>query len=116
VRTHTVAGRGEHADAVAPAKVRHGAGGGVANAPLESGEPRFVGSRVDIGGLDDERDMTLRFLRPFAQHELACECALAPVDVARVVAFAHRADAEDLVADAATESAMIAGAVAGLLG
>src|SRR6185503_1496447 len=43
----------QHADAVATAQVRDGAGCGVADAPFESREPSVVRRSVDVRRLDD---------------------------------------------------------------
>ncbi len=66
-------------------------------------------------GIDDQLDVAPRLPRALAQDDLARKGALAPVDVAGVVALAHRPDADDLVASAAPDRAVATRTPAGLI-
>ena len=109
-RAHPLAAPRAHGDAVAALDVGHGARGHVANATLEARAPVLVGRAARVDRVDHVRDVAPDFARSLAHDQLLD--ALAPVDVARVVAFAHRAQRQDLVARAAPERGVAAQAVA----
>ena len=74
------------------------------------------GALAGMARVDDEVDVAPRLARAFAQDELPGQGALAPVDVARVVAVAHRAHGDDFVAVPAAQRAVAAETLAGLSG
>jgi hypothetical protein len=90
---------GAQGDGVAAFEVGNGAGGDLADAALESGNPGWIGAGVGVDRIDDVLDVATRLACSFAQDELVGQGALAPVDVAGVIAFTHGADPYDLVAD-----------------
>src|SRR5690606_25521887 len=61
-------------------------------------------------------DVAPALLRALAQHHLSAQSALAPVDVAGVVAVAHGANADDLVSATATEEVVAPLVPAGVVG
>ena len=83
--------------------VRDRARGDVANAPLELQCPSSSPASARPADVEREHDVGARLARALAQDELVEQRALAPVDVARIVAFAHGAEAEVLVAGAAAD-------------
>src|SRR5215207_5262523 len=94
----------------------HRTRGDVADAAFEARVPIFLGRGCGMDRVDPVFDIAPSFTRALAQHDLVGDRALAPVDVARVVAFTHRSHADDLVALPAADRAVTAQALAGEVG
>src|SRR5262249_48730096 len=78
-----------------------GARGDVTNAAFEVDTP-LVTAVDGSAHVEAELDVRACFAGALAKHELIEQGALAPVDVARIVAVAHGAETEHLVARAAS--------------
>ena len=87
VGAHGLAGGRLDRDGVAALDVRDGARGDVADRALEGGGP-LVLRVVGADDVEREHDVGPRLARALAHDELADGGALAPVDVARILAVA----------------------------
>jgi hypothetical protein len=105
-------GTGLDGDGVPTLEVGDGTRSDVADVGFEASGPivRGFGTRVDV--VEDEVDVATSLASAFAEDELGGEGALAPVDVAGIVAVAHRADGDDFVAEAPLGRGATAGEVA----